>query len=720
MVTKCSVCLVFLPPFFPFVFPFHFFHHHQSIHPLLVRSLHYCPKTKAEYPRSYQDESTSLGRSSLRTQYFPTKDVDGNVLEPEFGYFEYRDHQTAVVQEMPEYAPAGQLPRSVPVVLDDDLADQVKPGDRVQVVGVYRAVPGSALGRGGRGGGGGGILAFRTVLVATNVRKVMRDASAVVFSGQDLENILAVRELPDVYERMAASLAPSIFGHDAVKKALLLQLLGGQEKRTQSGIHLRGDIHLLLVGDPSTAKSQLLRFMLHVAPLAVSTNARGASGVGLTAAVVADPDTHERALEAGAMVLADRGVVCIDEFDKMSVDDRAALHEVMEQQTITIQKAGVHASLNARCSVFAAANPIYGSYNRDKNVMQNIGFPSTLLSRFDALFVILDPADARRDRAIAQHVLRMHREGRHVPLAVAASGSRAAAASGGGGSGDSGTAAGRLFGGAPAVDLEETMRLAAAASSTDDGADVAATPVFAGTVSGGSGSGGVMSAERIAEILAADPRARFSVDFIRKYVSYARLKVNPAMTMEAGTVLVEAYADFRQRSRPQPGGGGGYHHHHQATLPITARMLESMVRLSEAHARCRLAPTVTVDDANAAVALLRFALYSEGDGSPEAAAPPVPAAGDGAPPGDRRQRHGSSDKKRKTKRRRAAGEEGESAATATRRCVQELFGDYEMVTLEKILDSVGDRFPRQQVEDALLAMHNDGLLLYTDGVAYRT
>lgn len=683
-----------------------------------MRSLHYCPKTKAEYPRSYQDESTSLGRSSLRAQYFPTKDVDGNVLEPEFGYFEYRDHQTAVVQEMPEHAPAGQLPRSVPVVLDDDLVDQVKPGDRVQVVGVYRAVPGSALGRGGRGGGGGGgILAFRTVLVATNVRKVMRDASAVVFSGQDLENILAVRELPDVYERMAASLAPSIFGHDAVKKALLLQLLGGQEKRTQSGIHLRGDIHLLLVGDPSTAKSQLLRFMLHVAPLAVSTNARGASGVGLTAAVVADPDTHERALEAGAMVLADRGVVCIDEFDKMSVDDRAALHEVMEQQTITIQKAGVHASLNARCSVFAAANPIYGSYNRDKNVMQNIGFPSTLLSRFDALFVILDPADARRDRAIAQHVLRMHREGRHVPLAVAASGSRAGTASGG----DAGTAAGRLFGGAPAVDLEETMRLAAASGSTDDTADVAATPVFAGAAGSSSGTGGVLSAERIAEILAADPRARFSVDFIRKYVSYARLKVNPAMTMEAGTVLVEAYADFRQRSRPQPGGGGGYHHH-QATLPITARMLESMVRLSEAHARCRLAPTVTVDDANAAVALLRFALYSEGDGSPEA--PPVPAGDAAAPPqenaGDRRQRHGSSDRKRKTKRRRGAGDEGESAATAVRRCVQELFGDYEMVTLEKILDSLGDRFPRQQVEDALVAMHNDGRLLYTEGVAYRT
>ena len=385
-----------------------------------MRSLHYCPKTKAEYPRSYQDESTSLGRSSLRAQYFPTKDVDGNVLEPEYGYFEYRDHQTAVVQEMPEHAPAGQLPRSVPVVLDDDLVDQVKPGDRVQVVGVYRAVPGSALGRGGRGGGGGGILAFRTVLVATNVRKVMRDASAVVFSGQDLENILAVREVPDVYERMAASLAPSIFGHDAVKKALLLQLLGGQEKRTHSGIHLRGDIHLLLVGDPSTAKSQLLRFMLHVAPLAVSTNARGASGVGLTAAVVADPDTHERALEAGAMVLADGGVVCLDEFDKMNPNDRVAIHEAMEQQTISIAKAGITTILNSRTAVLAAANPVFGRYDEGRDAADNIDFQTTILSRFDMIFLIRDRRDVEHDKTVASHVMRIHFADRARTAAAAA------------------------------------------------------------------------------------------------------------------------------------------------------------------------------------------------------------------------------------------------------------------------------------------------------------
>jgi DNA replication licensing factor MCM3 len=368
-----------------------------------------------------------------------------------------------------------------------------------------------------------------------------------------------------VFDLLSQSLAPSIYGHDYIKKAILLMLLGGMEKNLENGTHLRGDINILMVGDPSTAKSQLLRFVHNTAPLAITTTGRGSSGVGLTAAVTTDKETGERRLEAGAMVLADRGVVCIDEFDKMSDVDRVAIHEVMEQQTVTIAKAGIHTSLNARCSVIAAANPIYGQYDVHKDPHRNIALPDSLLSRFDLLFIVTDDIDDEQDRRISEHVLRMHSY--RQP----------------------GTEEGAPVRETGAQSLGVGLELESEANRPTEVYEQFNAMLHAGvTVTVGRGS-----ARRV-EVL--------SIPFIKKYIQYAKSRIKPILTKGAADHIVTVYSGLRNDELEG---------NQRRTSPLTARTLETLIRLSTAHAKARLSNRVEQKDAEQAEKILRYALFKE-------------------------------------------------------------------------------------------------------------
>lgn len=495
------------------------------------------------------------------TSVYPTEDDEGNPLVTEYGYSTYRDHQTISIQEMPERAPAGQLPRSVDVIMDDDMVDRVKPGDRIQLVGVYRSL--------GNRNAGAGSSTFRTLVLANNVillsSKSGGGIAQATITDTDIRNINKISKHRKVFELLSQSLAPSIYGHDHIKKAILLMLLGGMEKNLENGTHLRGDINILMVGDPSTAKSQLLRFVLNTAPLAIATTGRGSSGVGLTAAVTSDKETGERRLEAGAMVLADRGVVCIDEFDKMSDVDRVAIHEVMEQQTVTIAKAGIHTSLNARCSVIAAANPIYGQYDTHKDPHRNIALPDSLLSRFDLLFVVTDDIEDVRDRQISEHVLRMHRY--RQP----------------------GTEEGAPVREQPNQSLGVGLEDEADANKPSEVYEKFNVMLHAGvTVTVGRGSG------RRVEVL--------SIPFIKKYIQYAKSRVKPVLTAGAANHIIATYSALRNDEIEA---------NQRKTSPMTARTLETLIRLSTAHAKSRLSNRVEQKDAEVAEGILRFALFKE-------------------------------------------------------------------------------------------------------------
>ena len=448
----------------------------------------------------------------------------------------FADKQIIRIQEAPEHIPEGETPHTQSMCTWDTLVDVAKPGDRVEVTGIFRAtsVRTNPRHRTLR-------AIYKTFVDIVHIKKldsssrlkpdeerndptdrhshnVSFDEDDELAGDEDAKNaeLRALALRPNLYNQLATALAPSVWELDDVKKGVLLQLMGATNKQLNddeagpgvAASKKRGEINVLLVGDPGTSKSQLLKYVHKVAPRGIYTSGKGSSAVGLTAYVTRDPETKEFVLESGALVLSDRGVCCIDEFDKMSEGARSILHEAMEQGTVSVAKAGIICSLNSRTSVLASANPIDSKYDPKRSVVDNINLGPTLLSRFDLIYLILDKPDERTDRQLARHLVSLY-QWDHQP--------------------------------APAAISQATLM---------------------------------------------------------SYISLARKEVHPKLSDGAARDLMNAYVDMRRLGASK------------RVITATPRQLESLIRLSEAHARMRLSPAVESSDVQEAVRLMKVATQS--------------------------------------------------------------------------------------------------------------
>lgn len=316
----------------------------------------------------------------------------------------YLDHQKVEIQEAPEGLRGGAQPERLTVHFQDDLVHEVAPGDRVRLNGILGTLP--------RRQGNQKRVEFNKILQVVSTELQQQEFSEVNWTAEEEDAILGFGEDPKIFQRLQASFAPTIHGMGVEKEALLMSLFGGVEKTYRDGSRSRGDIHVLLVGDPGVAKSQLLRYLSKLAPRAIFTSGKGASAAGLTAAAVKDEfGEGQWTLEAGALVLADRGIACIDELDKMDKNDQSSMHQAMEQQEISIAKAGISATLKSRCAVIGAANPKLGRFDPFSPIAEQINMPPALMSRFDLIFSIQDKPARDKDELLSEHILRTHQAG---------------------------------------------------------------------------------------------------------------------------------------------------------------------------------------------------------------------------------------------------------------------------------------------------------------------
>ncbi len=420
------------------------------------------------------------------------------------------DTQRLVVEESPESLSGGEQPKKINVFVKEDLVEpkmeeKTTPGSRIKVIGILKEVP-VPLNTGGLS------TRFELAIETNNIIPLEETFEELDISEEDEKQILELSEDPKIFEKLARSITPSVWGYEEIKRSLVLQLFGGVQKVHADGQKSRGDIHILLVGDPGVAKSVTLNFMANISPKGRYVVGKSSSGAGLTATVVRDEYLRGWSLEAGAMVLANKGLVCIDELEKMDPMDRSAMHEAMEQQTITISKANVQATLRAETSVLAAANPKFGRFDPYQSIAQQIDLPPTLINRFDIIFTLRDIPDKEKDLRIATHVLSEHiKEGEEMTI----------------------------------------------------------------------------------------PREIF-----RKYVAYSKQRVKPILSQEAIDEIRNFYVDLRNKPvasetlmRP---------------IPISARQLQALIRMSEASAKIRLSETVTKDDARISIDLMKYYLMEVG------------------------------------------------------------------------------------------------------------